>query len=590
MAIKNRPELKNIFKGDTLPEQTDYADLIDSMLNRRDDRFFGIWKEGRRYCQGDVVVYGKSLYQLVLPEAEEQTLCADDVAKIRQAERAEEQGKQENVTPSITTVTCICNETPPADDKKNWCELQLETDDNDWQITTDEEGRPIVVYNLVARVGVGTATPGTRLEVKGPAGSIRLDVDGKAAATELRTNGDRPRHVASALTDRADYRTDSLGYAFFRLEEAHNGSGKEAKASKTSRAPAAPPTLLFFLTSEDGRPAAGVATEEPKGILHVEDEDYGRLIVNHREGNEAATVLLVDCTPAGNGHYLLSGVNQSYAYWQTDASQGLRIIMGGGVSKLTEEMGKGLTAVAILEDGKVGIGTEEPRSLLEVYREEMGAVRVDFSNDNVCISTINGRPEPRPRTYHMLGVNDEFGILSTDAPSGFAFKAGRACDDNHDHEVDIDQGETIAYLSRAGRLGLRTNDTPNQFDLHVNGHQLSQTAYLETNGKRIESDGKLDGGEVLEKLEKLHPIYFNWRASANASDAGRQIGFNAQNVFECFPELIRTLGSDKTVAYGNLTAVLTAAIKQQQTIIKDLDQRVCDLEDRLKDRDDKELS
>jgi hypothetical protein len=248
-------------------------------------------------------------------------------------------------------------------------------------------------------------------------------------------------------------------------------------------------------------------------------------------------------------------------------------------------MGLGLPAVAIDPNGRVGIGTETPRSKVEVTQADMGTIRLDFSNDNVCLSTINERPhegEKYPSTYHAIGVDDAFGTLITDAPNGFVFKAGRPCD-KYDHEVNINQGEMVAYLSREGRLGLRTVDPPQGFDLQVNGHQLSQTAYLETNGKHIEADGRLDGAEVLNKLDKLHPIYFNWRANTNAADAGRQIGFNAQNVFECFPELTRALGTDKTVAYGNLTAVLVAALKEQQKLIKDLDDRLCALEGQTSD-------
>lgn len=611
MSIQLRDTLKQTFDGRTLPSATDYADLIDSMLNRREDHFFGVWCPGRKYCQGDVVIFGKSLYMLDLPGEVEVTLCKDDLlidgTDGDNTAKATKQKKEGTESPAPTG--CICSSIPPAEDKERWCELQLETDDNDWQITTDAEGMPIVVYNLYAKIGIGTATPATMLEVSEKAGKIQVDAKGAAPTVSLLTETEEACRVDWSVTKKTEYRTDSLGYAFFRLPKTDGGSGDLSKLAKPSTAPAAAPTLLFFLTSEEGRPAAGIGTDEPKGALHVEDENHGRLVVNHRMGNEDATVLLVDCNPDSNGHYLLSGVNQSNAYWQTDASQGLQIIMGGGLGKLGEEMGEGLTAVAIQADGKVGIGTESPRSLLEVNRDKMGSVRVDFSNDNVCISAINGRPQPRPRTYNAIGVNDEFAVQVTDAPSGFAFKAGRACDDNHDHEVDIDQGETVAYLSREGRLGLRTNEPPEEFDLHVNGHQLSQTAYLETNGKRIESGGLLDGGKVLANLKGLRPIYFTWRTGANAHHAndnndgevapvkegveyelGRQIGFKAQNVYECFPELTRTLGKDKTVAYGNLTAVLTAAIKEQQCIIEALEKRLSILEDRLNGTDDKDLS
>ncbi|MEO0733220.1 MAG: tail fiber domain-containing protein [Bacteroidota bacterium] len=559
MPVKDRNALRQDFPRGVLPTQQAYHNLIDSMLNRREDQFFGIWREGKRYCQGDVVIYDKTLYQLALRNAEDQVICADD----------------ENEVPE--DASCLCSETSPKLDTQNWCELQLAVDDRDWDVILDEDGEEAAyVYQVGAMIGIGTERARTRLEVAGNAGQVLVDPDGVAPTVSLLTNveGGECRTDVS-LAAATDFITDSLGYAFFRKPKPEIVGNKQA--AKTNKAPATAPEILLVLSQQDGRPTAGIGTETPQGALHVEDEGYGRFVVNHHGGNEAATVLLLDTAADGNGSYLLGGVNRNVGYLQTDAVEGMRLYVGG---KLDGEMGQGLAAVAIDAGKKVGIGTETPRSKVEVTEADMGTIRMDFSNDNVCLSTINERPsdpDKYPATYHAFGVDDVFGILTTDAPNGFVFKAGRPCGE-YDHEVNVNQGEMVAYLTREGRMGLRTVDPPAEFDLQVNGHQLSQTAYLETNGKHIEADGTLDGAKALEQLKKLKPIYFKWRANTNAADAGRQIGFNAQNVFESFPELTRNLGTDKTVAYGNLTAVLVAAIKEQQRIIKDLDDRLCALE------------
>ncbi len=323
MPVKNRTSLKTIFTGKTLPTWGNYEDLIDSMLNRKEDQFFGRWRQGKRYCQGDVVIYGKSLYLLALPEVEELVLCpgdADPPASGKDDGPMRKQQPDQTATADPADPLCICSDIPPPDDKARWCELQLEVDDKDWQVILDEEdGEPTVVYNLKAKIGIGTDAPGTRLQVSGSAGDVHVDPDGADPTVSLVAAGDEARRVDWSLGSTGDWVTDSLGYAFFRLP----GHSSE---------PASPPVLLLFLTSSDERPAAGIGTDEPRGILHAEDEGYGRFVVNHRKGNEAASVLLVDCTDAGNGYYLLNGVNQSYAYWQTDASEGLRIIMGGSMT------------------------------------------------------------------------------------------------------------------------------------------------------------------------------------------------------------------------------------------------------------------
>jgi hypothetical protein len=69
MAILSREQLCSTFVNGTIPSQKDFCDLIDSALNRRDDHFFGFWQMGMKYCEGDVVIYNKSIYILRLPEA-----------------------------------------------------------------------------------------------------------------------------------------------------------------------------------------------------------------------------------------------------------------------------------------------------------------------------------------------------------------------------------------------------------------------------------------------------------------------------------------------------------------------------------------
>lgn len=543
MPIISRQTLKDYFQGGVLPTTEQYASLIDSMLSRRDDQFFGVWQRGKRYCEGDVVLFDKSIYKLLLTDAAE--LCDDP---------AEENEKKSR---------CICSETEPSDDV-NWCELQLEIDDHDWSVIYNEEREePTHVYNLRAKIGVGLERAATRLEVKGTGGHFRVDPDGEVPAVSLvepEEKDDERCRSAWRLKERTEFETDSLGFAFFH-------------------SPAAPPKLLFFLTTVEERPATGIGTDQPMGILHAEDEGHGKLIVNHRGGNEGATVLLVNTVAGGNGHYLLSGITDDFAYLQTDAHQGLRIIVGGDYAGLDRQMGEGLTAVAVDNQGHVGIGTESPRSKLEVTEADMGTVRLDFGNDNVCISTINERPTPQhPSTYHAMGVDDEQGVFITDTQGGFVFKAGRPCGE-YDHEVDINQGDKVAFITPEGRMGLRTIGPPKEYDLHVNGHLLSQTIYQETDGSRINRTGTFEEVDVLKQIKKLHPIYFEWKTNTNAADANPQIGFNAQNVFECFPELVRrTEDGVKAVAYGNMTAVLLAAIKQQQTLIDDLQQRVDKLE------------
>jgi len=79
---------------------------------------------------------------------------------------------------------------------------------------------------------------------------------------------------------------------------------------------------------------------------------------------------------------------------------------------------------------------------------------------------------------------------------------------------------------------------------------------------------------VLPKLAKLDAISYNFNDKLPRSDQ-RQIGLKAQQVQKHFPELVREDGSGYlTVAYGNFSAVLLAAIQEQQVQISEKDERL----------------
>ena len=66
MGIKTRTELKQDFDSGSIPTAEMYANLIDSMLNKFDDDFYGKWRAGAQYYPGDVVIYQNSLYRVKL--------------------------------------------------------------------------------------------------------------------------------------------------------------------------------------------------------------------------------------------------------------------------------------------------------------------------------------------------------------------------------------------------------------------------------------------------------------------------------------------------------------------------------------------
>ena len=81
----------------------------------------------------------------------------------------------------------------------------------------------------------------------------------------------------------------------------------------------------------------------------------------------------------------------------------------------------------------------------------------------------------------------------------------------------------------------------------------------------------------LDKVSQLRGVSYNKIGSEEKS-----IGVIAQEIKEVLPEVVKE-GEDGmlSVAYGNITAVLIEAIKEQQDIISQLEERIVDLENRI---------
>lgn len=71
-TLKNRNELKSLFQNNTHLSASHFAELINSLLNKRDDKFHGVWKPGQTYQKEDVVYYKGALWEMIA----DQEICA----------------------------------------------------------------------------------------------------------------------------------------------------------------------------------------------------------------------------------------------------------------------------------------------------------------------------------------------------------------------------------------------------------------------------------------------------------------------------------------------------------------------------------
>jgi len=150
---------------------------------------------------------------------------------------------------------------------------------------------------------------------------------------------------------------------------------------------------------------------------------------------------------------------------------------------------------------------------------------------------------------------------------------------------------TSAYIDSTGNMILGNSTIPTE-KLHVvgNGRFTAVGAGTFSNNLNITSTGVLTTATSdakykynirplnygLETLLQLNPVNFQWIEGEE-----KDLGFIAQDVAEIIPEAVNTnWNSDLLFRYESLIPILTKAIQEQQALIKALEQRIINLENK----------
>ncbi|MBI3418919.1 MAG: tail fiber domain-containing protein, partial [Proteobacteria bacterium] len=133
---------------------------------------------------------------------------------------------------------------------------------------------------------------------------------------------------------------------------------------------------------------------------------------------------------------------------------------------------------------------------------------------------------------------------------------------NSGYYVDPDG---VSVLSNVQTLGYMYMPYLGRYD---GGWYLCWSNYFYYGGTCAASDARLKTNVepltgVLEKLDRVRGVSFEWKEGARKNDKGRKIGVIAQEMEKVYPELVTT-NSDgyKAFLYENFTAVLLEGLKE----------------------------
>ena len=333
MTLKNRIDLKAKFRKGLRPSEDDFADVIGSTLNKRDDQFFGKWRPGMVYRKGDVVIYKRTLWEV----------------------KADQD---------------ICSHTPPTLGE-DWQSLIVPVGDEDWIIIEDPDDPDATPILMVANskvdcVGIGTLEPRAKVDVV-DAGNSRFLLGPKAAPCTTFTlvnlnNGEEKTYLLTGLdADYVSWVSDVPGGFVFR----HGDPSDEGQEDQLGCHDG--DLLMVIQPDTGGRVRVGIGTDKPAGMLDVTDGGKGQFVFNP-EDKQDPVFTIVNLDPGSPQNYLASGVGAEKAVFVTDAPEGFLFSKGGeyGSFNNEENINQGDTLVCIAPEGKVGVGMEPEDYQLDV--------------------------------------------------------------------------------------------------------------------------------------------------------------------------------------------------------------------------------
>jgi len=182
MQLSDRTNLIYRFRNGNYLSADDYASLINSMLNKFEDKFHGRWRRGRTYCKGDVVFY-----------SEEELINTTIINKTGKPDNTNSEKQPEKVNDPKTVIArcnfwmmwtepCICGEKPPPESPEHWMPFP---DDGDWVALPEKGVMWAKVFNRVG-IGIGPA-PGDRTDERNYP-QARLDVRRLSVPVDLKSD------------------------------------------------------------------------------------------------------------------------------------------------------------------------------------------------------------------------------------------------------------------------------------------------------------------------------------------------------------------------------------------------------------------
>jgi hypothetical protein len=316
----------------------------------------------------------------------------------------------------------------------------------------------------------------------------------------------------------------------------------------------------LLIKSTDGN--VGIGTASPSNTLHVSgNEAIARFSGTTNEWQGIVIQPTQSSASVGKGAFIDFRNENNVAlanlasYHSIDGSSDFFISTTPTGSRTTDRR---VERLRIKGNGNVGIGTTNPMQKLQVNGN------FALVNEGPTIGLIDNATAQWPGDYShknaYLHVNN----------GGFYILSGNNADDGTFNWATGPYGRWPMYII--------IEDNNAVFGANVNAISFSSSSSI----RYKENIEPLT--DSLDKIKKLNPITYTWKSVKPNTPNKRCIGLIAEEVDQVIPEVVQYDKDDtpESLEYSTLTAVLVAAMQEQQKLIEELRTEINNLKSLIK--------
>lgn len=467
MALMSRLDLEALFKNGKRPSENDFAHLIESMLNKRDDQFLGRWKAGKTYRTGDVVISNHGLWEVA--EGFEDGLCSKE---------------------------------PPS--KPDWQELIILESDGDWKAYKDKGIMYAQVYDLI---GIGKEydpekgeSPEAKVDITDNDKSRFLifpkDEDSPTLSLfQVEGGEDSPERektyfISGLNNEEVNFLSDTSAFVFRKGEYCEDGD--EASLKSTDGV-----VLMTIRSGNSGLVQVGISTPNPAAMLDITDRHRGQFLFNPEDKTDPSFAI-INLDPDTDKNYLTTGVGKENAVFISDAPRGFVFRHGSEYNEYSAQTninqdGKALMIMLLDSLGRtrVGIGKENPKALIDATDDQLSTFELNPEHKEESSLNITNIEDENNKEYIIYGLGKEnksgdtpetnkMAVFTSNAPGGYRFNQGVAYAD-FINDPQIDQGITQVVILEDGKVGIGTKKPSTR--LEITDHEATGKFSFNLNDK-----------------------------------------------------------------------------------------------------------